>query len=78
MAVDSFDTTQPVKVALLPLAAARQAVRLASEQNEQLRQVRLTADAKAQESRDAAATQQARDVSAPAPAANNGQLDISV
>ena len=54
MAIDPLGTPQPVKLAILPLAAARQAVRLTSEQNQQLREARLTADQKAQDTRDAA------------------------
>jgi len=54
MAIDPLGTPQPVKLAILPLAAARQAVRLTSEQNQQLREARLTADEKVQENRDAA------------------------
>ncbi len=72
MAIDPLDTPQPVKVALLPLAAARQAVRLASEQNQQLREARLKADEQAQENRAAAqadaraaAEQRVRDTNAP-------------
>lgn len=90
MAIDSLDTPQPVKVALLPLAAARQAVRLASEQNQQLREARLKADEKAQDNREvaqadarAAEAQRARDANAAAEVSgartdgNGGKVDIS-
>ena len=52
MAIDPLGTPQPVKLAILALAAARQAVQLTSDQNQQLREARLTADQKAQDSRD--------------------------
>ena len=55
MAIDPVGTAQPVKLATMPLAAARQAarqaVRLTSEQNQQLREARLAADEKARELR---------------------------
>ena len=54
MAIDPLGTPQPVKLAILALAAARQAVQLTSEQNQQLRESRLTADQKAQDNRAAA------------------------
>jgi hypothetical protein len=61
MAIDPLGTPEPVRLATMPLAAARQAVRLTSEQNQQLREAGLRADERAQESRDArAAAEEAR------------------
>jgi hypothetical protein len=61
MAIDPVGTPEPVRLATMPLAAARQAVRLTSEQNQQVREARLTADERAQENRDArAAAEEAR------------------
>jgi hypothetical protein len=64
MAIDPLGEPQPVKLAIMPLAAARQAVRLTSEQNQQVREARLTADRKAANDQDAAKAAAAKVVAA--------------